>query len=210
MIIQDAICTQKTGIKVMRNVPDLEVDLSLKMSGTLRFAKDSQCLSRQSGLTLLEIMITIVILSLGLLGLAGLQLTGLKNNRNAYYNTLAGQSVQDISERLRVDQVTRNAITGVAKSISADATKCAANIADNFDNRVACLASALPEGTARVSERNSNPKTLYIALTWADIQLDGAKGWGSGTTANSDTRPDASACGEQQDNRSCYYVVFRP
>ena len=159
----------------------------------------------QSGLTLLEIMITVVILSLGLLGLAGLQMTGLKNNRNAYYNAVAGQAVQNIAERLRVDKATRDLITAAnPKSVDADASKCAAG--DNFDDRIACAASALPGGKALVKERSPTPKAFFIALTWTDLQLDGEKGWG----ANTATNPATDACGNPVANTSCYYTVFRP
>jgi len=163
--------------------------------------------NQQSGLTLLEIMITVVILSLGLLGLAGLQMTGLKNNRNAYYNSIAGQAVQNIAERLRVDQATRDAIAGnTIKDLAADSTKCAAG--DNFDDRVKCAASALPGGRALVKERSASPKAFYVALTWTDLQLDGAKGWAADTATN----PAEAACGDPDNsaNTSCYYTVFRP
>ena len=45
--------------------------------------------SRQQGMTLIELMVSIVILSIGLLGLAGLQSTGLASNYSAYYRTQA-------------------------------------------------------------------------------------------------------------------------
>ena len=81
-------------------------------------------INRQSGLTLLEVMITVVILSLGLLGLAGLQMTGLKNNRNAYYNTVAAQVAQDLAERIKADQAGANAKVYDNFSIDADVSKC--------------------------------------------------------------------------------------
>lgn len=164
----------------------------------------------QSGLTLLEIMITVVILSLGLLGLAGLQMTGLKNNRNAYYQTVAAQVVQDIGERLRVDKVKLNAIT-TTKVVGANLGKCeAAN--PSFDDRVNCLVAALPGGQAWLTpiNNNNNPKTLLVAVRWTDLQLNNNFGWGSGTTTSNPAKPDSTACGSQVRNMSCYYAVFRP
>lgn len=177
----------------------------MKSSAPLHYF--SRASGKQQGLTLLEIMITVVILSLGLLGLAGLQMTGLKNNRNAYYNTVAGQSAQDIAERLRVDQATREGIAGeVKKSIAANSKKCAADADDAFDDRVACLASALPGGNARVAEYIDDPKTYLIALTWTDLELNGAKGWGADTANN----PATTACGAPSANVNCYFTTFRP
>jgi len=167
----------------------------------------SQQLRKQSGLTLLEIMITVVILSLGLLGLAGLQMTGLKNNRNAYYTTVASQAVQDITERLHVDAAKRNVIIGATvTSLTGNSAQCANNVADTFDNRVICLASALPGGQARIRELSATPKAMYVAMRWTDLQLNGAPGWGADTATTKAT----SACGAAANNTSCYYTVFRP
>jgi type IV pilus assembly protein PilV len=57
----------------------------------------------QSGFTLLEIMVAIVVLSLGLLGLAGLQAASLRNNQTAYYRGIATQQAYDIADRLRAN-----------------------------------------------------------------------------------------------------------
>jgi type IV pilus assembly protein PilV len=57
----------------------------------------------QSGFTLLEILVAIVVLSLGLLGLAGLQAASLSNNQTAYYRGIAIQQAYDIADRLRAN-----------------------------------------------------------------------------------------------------------
>ncbi|MDD5388419.1 MAG: type IV pilus modification protein PilV [Gallionellaceae bacterium] len=188
-----------------RSVPNMDGIHGCKLLGTLCFAQPTQCQFRQSGLTLLEIMITVVILSLGLLGLAGLQMTGLKNNRNAYYNTVAAQVGQDLAERIKADQ-TGAAGTGYdARSIDADKSKCAVSN-PLFADRAACLAAALPGGQARVTKRTDTPKTFFVALRWTDLQLSGAKGWGADTAAN----PATTVCGEPVDNTSCYYTLIQP
>lgn len=57
----------------------------------------------QSGFTLLEVMVAIVVLSFGLLGLAGLQAASLRNNQTAYYRSIATQQAYDIADRLRAN-----------------------------------------------------------------------------------------------------------
>jgi type IV pilus assembly protein PilV len=57
----------------------------------------------QTGFTLLEIMVAIVVLSLGLLGLAGLQAASLRNNQTAYYRGIATQQAYDIADRMRAN-----------------------------------------------------------------------------------------------------------
>lgn len=56
---------------------------------------------RQQGFTLLEVMIALLILSIGLLGLAALQTTGLRSNQMASMRTLATQFTYDMMDRMR-------------------------------------------------------------------------------------------------------------
>ena len=53
------------------------------------------------GFTMIEVLITIVVLSFGLLGLAGLQLTSLKHSRSSVLRTLAIQHAYDMADRMR-------------------------------------------------------------------------------------------------------------
>jgi type IV pilus assembly protein PilV len=58
---------------------------------------------KQSGFTLIEVLVAIVVLSLGLLGLAGLQAASLRNNQTAYYRGIATQQAYDMADRLRAN-----------------------------------------------------------------------------------------------------------
>lgn len=60
-------------------------------------------ITSQRGFTLLEVLIAIVVLSIGLLGLAGLQAAGLRNNTSAYMRTIATQQVHDMADRMRAN-----------------------------------------------------------------------------------------------------------
>ena len=55
----------------------------------------------QCGFTLLEVMIALVIFSIGLLGLAGLQAGGLRTNTQAQLRTIATIQAYDMAERIR-------------------------------------------------------------------------------------------------------------
>ena len=56
-----------------------------------------------SGFTLLEVLIALLVLSVGLLGLAGLQTRGLATGHNAYLRSQAVLLAQDMAERIRVN-----------------------------------------------------------------------------------------------------------
>jgi type IV pilus assembly protein PilV len=55
------------------------------------------------GFTMLEVLVAILVLSLGLLGLAGLQTLGLRNNTGSAQRTIATQLAYDISDRMRAN-----------------------------------------------------------------------------------------------------------
>ncbi len=58
---------------------------------------------KDKGFTLIEILITVLILSIGLLGLAGLQVTSMKNNHSSYLRTQATLLAYDIIDRMRAN-----------------------------------------------------------------------------------------------------------
>jgi len=70
----------------------------------MRFALVTQTRPNgQTGFTLIEILVAIVVLSLGLLGLAALQASSLRNNQIAYYRGLAAQQTNDMADRMRAN-----------------------------------------------------------------------------------------------------------
>jgi len=60
---------------------------------------------KDSGFTLLEVLIALLVLAIGLLGLAALQTTGLRANQMASMRTLATQVAYDMTDRMRANQV---------------------------------------------------------------------------------------------------------
>lgn len=67
--------------------------------------------SHQRGATLIEVLVAVLILSVGLLGLAGLQMTALKSNHSAYYRSQATLLAYDIIDRMRANRA--DALNGV-------------------------------------------------------------------------------------------------
>lgn len=64
----------------------------------------------QTGFTLVEVMVAVLVLSLGLLGLAGIQATSLKNNSAAAARSQAVLLAYDMIDRMRVNKTV--ALTG--------------------------------------------------------------------------------------------------
>ena len=61
-------------------------------------------MSRQAGLTLIEVLIAVVVLAIGLLGIAGLQSAALANNLISYQYTQASTIAQAMLERMRANR----------------------------------------------------------------------------------------------------------
>jgi type IV pilus assembly protein PilV len=59
---------------------------------------------RQTGFSLIEVMVTLVVLGIGMLGLAALQITGLRVNDGALMRTRAAMAAADLSDRVRAQR----------------------------------------------------------------------------------------------------------
>ena len=80
-------------------------------------------LHRQQGATLIEILITVLVLSVGLLGLGATQMLSLKNGNNANQTYFANLAAYDIAERMRINPVAVEA--GLYEAADVDETRAA-------------------------------------------------------------------------------------
>lgn len=69
---------------------------------------------RNRGMTLVEALVALVVLSVGMLGIAGLMLTGISSNRSALYRTQAVNLASDMAERIRANASARVAYDSLA------------------------------------------------------------------------------------------------
>ncbi|NRB38249.1 MAG: type IV pilus modification protein PilV [Pseudomonadales bacterium] len=66
----------------------------------------------QRGMNLIEVLITILVLSVGLMGMAAIQLTGLKSNQSAYFRSQASMLAYDMADRMRANATLAYVSTG--------------------------------------------------------------------------------------------------
>lgn len=66
-------------------------------------------LPRGRGFTLVEVLVSLLIFSIGLLGMAALQMTSLRNNQASYFHSQVTQFAYDIADRMRANPVSTNA-----------------------------------------------------------------------------------------------------
>jgi type IV pilus assembly protein PilV len=61
------------------------------------------CAAVQRGATLIEVLVSVVLLSFGIVGLAGLQMNGTKFNHSAYLRSQATALAYDMADRIRAN-----------------------------------------------------------------------------------------------------------
>lgn len=89
-------------------------------AGHGRAAVPRQRVPSQRGFTLVEILITVIVLAVGLLGMAGLQVSVIKTVDSARLRTLATQASADLADRVRADPAAILQAFGRTASIAAN------------------------------------------------------------------------------------------
>jgi type IV pilus assembly protein PilV len=120
--------------------------------------------------TLIEVLIALLVLSLGLLGLAGLQTVSLQYNTSAYYRTQATALTNGLADRMRSNR--QGALADLYNGAFADpAPACDPNPlvggtpAQDLAAWRNALACQLPEGTGQITR---NGAEFTIAVRWDD------------------------------------------
>lgn len=128
---------------------------------------------KQSGFTLLEVLVAMLVLSIGLLGLAGLMASSMRNNQSAYHSTQATWLAYDILDRMRANSAGALAgAYGAANALGAPAScstiapsgSIAAQDIGGWKNMIAC---ALPEGDGAITVTPAN-RQVRITVQWND------------------------------------------
>lgn len=146
-------------------------------------------LKTNGGYSLIEVMVAVVVLSFGLLGLAGLQTIGIRFNHESYGRTQATFQIYDIVDRMRVNRTgsSGNAhanYDSVLLSATGTSTDCVANACtsaelSNDDIFVWKTATAklLPEGQAAICRGAFNSDFTSCAVSATGTVYDIVVRW---------------------------------
>lgn len=102
----------------------------------------------QRGFTLLEVLIALVVLSIGLLSLAGLQATGLRNNHSAYLRSQATLLAYDAIDRIRAN---RSAAASYVIGLGAIPTSASTQAYTDLLEWTNAVGARLPSGQGSIS-----------------------------------------------------------
>lgn len=141
---------------------------------------------KERGFMLIETLVAVIILAIGLLGMASMQVAGLKNNNSAYTRTQATYLAYDIIDRIRNNPAGDYSLT--IGSTPADVGGVSAKELCNFNSSTSTLncdednlafydqavwvndiTNALPSGQGGISVDDN---TFTITISWLDKEGD--------------------------------------
>lgn len=147
-----------------------------------------QKIQRQGGTTLMEVLVSLLVLSGGMLGMAGVQTVSLRNNQAAYFRTQATSLSLDMVERMRAnitgveaggyDDVAGAATAGCFTVAGCNAVEMAAQDILDWSAQVTaalpggasvvCLDSSGNDGTPAVENCDGLGRVYAIKIWWDD------------------------------------------
>ena len=145
-----------------------------------------------AGFTLIEVLIAVLLLSIGLLGLAGLQMASLKNNGSAMNRSQATWIAYDVLDRMRAN---RTAALNGDYDIALGATAPSGSSRTDVDLQAwKNELSSLPGGDGAVK---TSSNTVTVLVRWSDasdkmLNTIGPKGSAPVATCSDFSSPSAN------------------
>ena len=136
--------------------------------------------SRQSGFTMVEVMVALVVLAIGLLGIAALLLKSLQAGRTATYRTEAVNLAADLADRIRSNRTAQAAYGTLFADVEAPVGACDttggcsdADLASTDLARwKATIGNLLPNGQGQVvvtmPVAAGEPTNYLVSIQWTE------------------------------------------
>jgi len=137
----------------------------------------------QAGFSMIEVLVTLAIISLALLGTAGLQAYSMKLNQGGQFRTQAVFLAADLAERMETNKAgavagsyvlaTSNAAGALSTACTDAACGAVALATYDLSQWQNAVAASLPQATWAVAQTTiGNPSTYTITISWVDRQGD--------------------------------------
>ena len=166
---------------------------------SLSAAPDRQVCARQAGFSLIEVLVTMLILAFGLLGVAGLLVGGVSNAASSESFSKASQLAADMADRIRANPAaalssTSEYITTYSDSVPVSPTSIALQDKKAW---MEALAAQLPLGKGRIYNTVSGgQRQVNIEVRWSKC---------FGTLSDADRTTGTNNC---TDNPDAAYRTF--
>lgn len=153
------------------------------MSITLKKTRHLSLGHKQSGFSLIEVMVTATILSVSMLGIAQLQATSMKNSHDSYFRSAANTLAYEIVDRMRANKTVASTTTNYAIAIGSTVAASNCETADCTPAQLAVydqeawkylLANNLPGGDGAVAvSLGTTGAEVSVTVQWKDNDSDG-------------------------------------
>lgn len=120
---------------------------------------------RQRGFSIIEVLIALLVLAIGLLGLAALQAQGLRFNHDAYVRTQATNLAYDIVDRMRANRANVAGYTAPDPGLVCDPLVASVNM--DLSCWYDALAGTLPGGAGLITT-NATANFFDVSVGWID------------------------------------------
>jgi type IV pilus assembly protein PilV len=129
-----------------------------------------------AGFGLIESLVSLVVISVGMIGIAALYAQGLGAGRTALYRTIAVNLASDMADRIRVNRRGGSNYGGAGADNSCDpggGTNCTTAQMAAHDLFVwqAQVANQVPNGVGVVQYTGTLPPTYTISVTWQEVGI---------------------------------------
>jgi type IV pilus assembly protein PilV len=136
---------------------------------------------KESGFSMVEVLVALVVLAIGLLGIAALYLNSLQSGRTAIYRTQAITLAADLADRIRMNRTAQAAYGTLFVDAEAVVATCVttggcsdADLAStDLANWKAEVAEQLPNGQGQVAVAMpvaaGEPTTYVVTVRWAEV-----------------------------------------
>ena len=144
-----------------------------KITEILTLNQNIKPVHAQSGFSLIEIMVAAVILSIGILGVAGLQMVGMKGTHQSYMKQQAMAVVQSLTERMHANKQGVIAGNYLVDSSTFDCTAATTTCSNSSSNcTVAEIATADLHNLVCGYKKGSAPRTGGVEVVSAgDVSM---------------------------------------
>lgn len=186
-----------------------------------KFMRKTLPLKQQSGISLIESLVALLVLALGILGMAGLQTRTLVDSRATNARAVAVKMVDDLSERIQLNAGARLLpanpyfVAWGAPPIAPDCFNAACTPAQaatlDLNQWKQTLASLLPGGDAAVFQSPLDPTQIGVLIGWNDNISDQANAAGDGGRYVAPQLINTGVAGQAcAPGLACHLVYIRP
>ncbi|MBA57215.1 MAG: type IV pilus modification protein PilV [Pseudomonadales bacterium] len=143
---------------------------------------NNQISNRQTGVGLIEVLVAVLVLTIGILGMVALQTKALQFNQESVYTSQALMMAYEMTDRMRANKGSQldylvDYGSNVIANADCESSDCSPSQMAKFDAAAwkSAIEVNLPSGDGQIAVDNSGTRPFYtISVRFSDQRLDSA------------------------------------